>query len=124
MYLAKFCFISLESRIEFKVSYPASYKFQVMTIYYDDQWEKVYPKKDMACQSKLEQASKLQRVELNPASKYIGIICEDKNDTIECLSSESIALESSRARYWFISISNCDSDVNNFVQAVFLNIDF
>jgi hypothetical protein len=73
IYLAKFCFISLESRIQFKVSYPTSYQFQLMTIYYDDQWQKVYPKKDMSCQSKQDQASISQKIELNPASSYFGI---------------------------------------------------
>ena len=85
-----------------------------MTIYYDDQWQKVYPKKDMDCQSKQDKASMSQKIELNPASNYFGIKCETKNDTIECDSTDSIALESSRARYWFIAVSNCGSDVTHF----------
>ena len=106
MFLGKFCFISQEGRVKYKISYPVSYGVQNLLFYYDAEWPNVYPKKSRSCDAKEHELS-YYRI-LNLTNPYSGCIIDKSNylkQVIRCEAQRKFI--GSRPRYWFMVISNC-----------------
>ncbi|KAG8192661.1 hypothetical protein JTE90_009691 [Oedothorax gibbosus] len=120
-FLTRFCFLSEVGTFEYDIEYPKDFKTQNILLYYDEknQWPAVY-KKNKTCR---EQESVLsipngQLIAMNESTFRSG--CFDSEDPaleggwIHCHSKRTF--QSRRERWWFIAISNCDSNKGLYLR--------
>ncbi|XP_037081075.1 transmembrane protein 145-like [Pollicipes pollicipes] len=115
-FLTRFCFLSGEGMFTYEVEYESKYAVQKLLLYYDteDQWPAVY-KSGKTCEEKLavlDEPMRHQFVNLSTQfSTFSG--CEarrrtDREPTYVCRGNRTFF--SARERWWFIAVSNCESE--------------
>ncbi|KAK8719339.1 hypothetical protein OTU49_014100 [Cherax quadricarinatus] len=113
-FLTRFCFLSNDGVFTFEVEYNIEYAMEKLLLYYDSshQWPAVY-KSDKRCEEKEAVMKKENNQFINLTLMSISSECEvvrlpgDKA-FYHCKGTRSF--RSVRERWWFIAVSNCDSD--------------
>ncbi|XP_011499139.1 PREDICTED: transmembrane protein 145 isoform X1 [Ceratosolen solmsi marchali] len=113
-FLARFCFLSEKGKFQYDFIISSNNTETNLLLYYDSatQWPNVYPSNKTCVERELVLRRDLgQIISLSPYSSYTDIsgcsfIGEEKNE-IRCTNHREF--RSSRPRWWFIALSNCQS---------------
>ncbi|XP_074596790.1 transmembrane protein 145 [Brevipalpus obovatus] len=120
-FLSRFCFLSRAGRFRYDVIYPYEYRVQNILLYYDSytQWPSVY-KSSKDCREKESVVSVRNGQVINLTDSYEYSKCHieelpeidpNTNETRKYFNcSHFRVFESARERWWYIAVSNCDSD--------------
>ncbi|KAF0290831.1 Transmembrane protein 145 [Amphibalanus amphitrite] len=115
-FLTRFCFLSGEGKFSYQIEYDAKYAVQKLLLYYDtdDQWPAIY-NTGKTCSEKLSVLSDPMRHQFINLSSQLSTFsgCEMRRETGReptyfCVGNRTFI--SSRERWWFIAVSNCDSE--------------
>ncbi|XP_073978128.1 transmembrane protein 145-like isoform X2 [Rhodnius prolixus] len=112
VFIARFCFLSEEGQFEYYIEYDKSFAPQNLLLYYDSeqQWPAVY-KSNKSCQQKEAVLNrKLNQIIPLVENEYgSGCTENEENKTVTLRCHQARRFHSSRERWWFLAISNCNS---------------
>ncbi|XP_076058187.1 uncharacterized protein LOC143035254 [Oratosquilla oratoria] len=113
-FLTRFCFLSLEGTYTFDIEYDVDFAVEKILLYYDspDQWPAVYKtgktclEKEAVMKKDNNQFINLTRISGNAECEVLR--APGQKAKYHCQGRRSF--RSVRERWWFIAISNCESD--------------
>ncbi|XP_064650756.1 transmembrane protein 145-like isoform X3 [Lineus longissimus] len=127
VFLTRFCFLSEVGEISFKLDYPEKYAVQSILLYYDEeaQWAAVYKNKSKDCKAK-EAVLSRDNNQIMPLFPYgdpkyywslfdtyqgchVKVNQDGPHNKTELHCKMKLTFKSSRERWWFIAIDNCNS---------------
>ncbi|CAB4030567.1 Hypothetical predicted protein, partial [Paramuricea clavata] len=119
-FVARFCFRRSLAKMTFHFVYPEEYCCQSVLLYFDDQWQSVYPGQMMNCSQKVNALVPEYNQQILLSRDYVHSGCHRVKSSngkynLNCGGRRSFI--SARARWWFIAVSNCKSTkvCSNFV---------
>ncbi|XP_068685269.1 transmembrane protein 145-like [Montipora foliosa] len=111
VFLARFCYKDSIGQLKYHFEYPKEYETQNIILYFDTQWPRVYPQEGMKCIDREDKVYKGNNQIINLTTSYIWSGCNEQ----EVLGSKHLICDgdrnfrSSRERWWYIALSNCQS---------------
>ncbi|XP_042227156.1 transmembrane protein 145-like isoform X2 [Homarus americanus] len=110
-FLTRFCFLSDDGTFNFNVEYNAEYAVEKLLLYYDSpkQWPAVY-KSFKTCEEKeavMRQKNQFINLTLYSMHALCEVITVSDKKSFHCQGTRTFL--SSRERWWFIAVSNCES---------------
>ncbi|CAH1407389.1 unnamed protein product [Nezara viridula] len=125
VFVARFCFLSEDGQFEYSITYDKAYSPQNLLLYYDSdhQWPAVY-KSNKTCEQREAVLNRRLNQIITLTDSDFGSGCTEvflnssKKAVIQC--HQGRRFHSSRERWWFLAISNCNSTKGLSIKYRFL----
>lgn len=108
-FLTRFCFLSKKGTLEYFFEYPQSYARQDLLLYFDNKWDEAY-KTGKTCQEQVSLLSWVDNQIIPLDNSGVGNCTPvNKTDGFYWSCVRKVTFSSSRAKWWFIALGNCNS---------------